>query len=41
MKNYAVILAGGVGKRMGSSLPKQFIKISGTPLIILTLKKIL
>jgi len=33
MKNVAVILAGGSGKRMGSSLPKQFLKIGGKPII--------
>lgn len=39
MKNIAVILAGGVGKRMGDvNLPKQFLEIGGIPIIILTLK---
>jgi len=33
MKNIAVILAGGSGKRMGAYLPKQFLKIAGTPII--------
>ena len=41
MKNFAVILAGGIGQRMGESLPKQFIKLSGCPIIILTLRRIL
>lgn len=41
MKNFAVILAGGVGKRVGADIPKQFIKLSDTPLIILTIRKIL
>ena len=37
--NIAVIFAGGVGKRMGNSdLPKQFIEISGKPIIIHTLE---
>ncbi len=33
MKNVAVILAGGTGKRMGANLPKQFLKIAGKPII--------
>lgn len=38
MKNVAVILAGGVGERFGSEIPKQFIKLAGKPVIIHTLK---
>ena len=42
MKKYAVILAGGTGKRMGDvKLPKQFLEICNVPIIILTIKKIL
>lgn len=42
MKKYAVILAGGTGKRMGDvKLPKQFLEICNIPIIILTIKKIL
>lgn len=33
MQNYVVLLAGGVGKRMGSSVPKQFIEVNGKPII--------
>ncbi len=33
MKNIAVILAGGTGKRMGAYLPKQFLKIAGKSII--------
>jgi len=33
MKNIAVILAGGSGKRMGAYLPKQFLKIAGRSII--------
>ncbi|PCH68646.1 MAG: 2-C-methyl-D-erythritol 4-phosphate cytidylyltransferase [Bacteroidales bacterium] len=33
MKNIAVILAGGSGKRMGRSLPKQFLILGGKPII--------
>lgn len=37
MKIDVIILAGGIGVRMGSSLPKQFIEVNGTPLIVQTL----
>lgn len=40
MKNYALILAGGVGQRMRSSgLPKQFLKVYGKPIIIYTIER--
>ncbi len=39
---FAAILAGGVGKRMERhSIPKQFIAIGGTPIMILTLREFL
>ena len=38
-KNIAVIFAGGTGSRMGSSIPKQFLKIYGKEIIIHTLEK--
>lgn len=39
---YAAILAGGIGKRMERHfIPKQFITISGTPIIILTIREFL
>lgn len=38
MKNYAIILAGGVGKRMGEDLPKQFIEVDGKPLIVYSIE---
>ena len=38
MKTYAVIIAGGVGSRMGASIPKQFINIKDKPVIIYTLE---
>lgn len=42
MKNVAILLAGGTGKRMGNlKLPKQFLEICNIPVIILTLKRIL
>jgi 2-C-methyl-D-erythritol 4-phosphate cytidylyltransferase len=34
MKKYAIIVAGGVGKRMQSYTPKQFMLLSGKPLLI-------
>lgn len=37
--NIAVILAGGVGARVGDAVPKQFIKIMGKPVIVYTLEK--
>ena len=37
--NYAVIFAGGVGKRLNNGvMPKQFLEINGTPIIIHTIK---
>lgn len=39
MKNYVVLLAGGVGKRMGASIPKQFMEVKGKPIIIHTIEK--
>ena len=39
---YAAILAGGIGKRIErTSLPKQFISVAGTPIILLTLREFL
>ena len=39
---YAAILAGGIGKRIErTSIPKQFISIAGTPIIVLTLREFL
>lgn len=38
MKNYAVILASGSGKRFGSDLPKQFAQINGKTLIELSVE---
>ena len=38
-KRYAIIVAGGSGNRMKSDLPKQFIEISGLPILMHTLKK--
>jgi len=38
MKNYVILLAGGVGKRMNSEIPKQFIKINRKPIVAYTLE---
>ncbi len=35
--NVALIFAGGIGSRMGLKTPKQFLKINGVPIIVLTL----
>ena len=39
--NFAGILAGGIGSRMESSVPKQFLKIGDTPIIVRTLNTFL
>ena len=40
--NYAIILAGGSGTRMGKTeMPKQFLKINDKPIIIYTIEKII
>lgn len=36
--NIALIIAGGVGSRMGLDIPKQFVKINDKPVIIYTLE---
>ncbi len=38
MKKYAVIVAGGTGTRMKSSLPKQFLAINNKPLLFYTIE---
>ena len=38
--NYAVILSGGVGRRMGNdALPKQYMEVNGKPVLVYTLEK--
>jgi 2-C-methyl-D-erythritol 4-phosphate cytidylyltransferase len=39
MKLYAVIVAGGSGKRMGAELPKQYLEIAGKPVLMHTLER--
>jgi 2-C-methyl-D-erythritol 4-phosphate cytidylyltransferase len=36
--NYAVIIAGGTGNRMGQDIPKQFINVYDKPVLIYTLE---
>jgi 2-C-methyl-D-erythritol 4-phosphate cytidylyltransferase len=38
MKKSVIITAGGLGKRMGSDLPKQFLVLGGKPVLIHTLE---
>lgn len=38
---YGVVLAGGVGSRMGGDKPKQYLTLKGKPVIIYTLEKFL
>jgi len=38
IKTYAIILAGGIGERMGTHSPKQFLKIAGQSVIEHTLR---
>ena len=38
MKNIALIIAGGSGKRMGLDVPKQFVNVKGKPVIIYTIE---
>ena len=38
--NFSVIItAGGIGKRMGSAIPKQFLPINGKPILLHTIEK--
>ena len=37
--NVAIILAGGVGNRMGTTTPKQYLKVRNKPIIAYTLEK--
>ncbi len=41
MKKYAVIVAGGEGQRMGSTIPKQFLVLAGKQLLWYTLQTFL
>lgn len=39
MKLYALIVAGGSGKRMGAEIPKQFLELGGRPLLMHTIER--
>jgi 2-C-methyl-D-erythritol 4-phosphate cytidylyltransferase len=39
MKLYALIVAGGSGKRMGAELPKQYLEIAGRPVLMHTIER--
>jgi 2-C-methyl-D-erythritol 4-phosphate cytidylyltransferase len=41
VKNTFIVTAGGIGKRMGADIPKQFIEICGKPIIIHTIERLL
>jgi 2-C-methyl-D-erythritol 4-phosphate cytidylyltransferase len=38
MSNIAIILAGGVGSRVGANVPKQFIDVLGKPVLVYTIE---
>ena len=35
---YAIIIAGGVGNRLGAPVPKQFVEVLGKPVIAYTME---
>lgn len=41
MKKYAIIVAGGTGRRMGNPMPKQFLLLNDKPVLYYTLKAFL
>ena len=41
MQKYAVIVAGGSGKRMGTQIPKQFLLLKGKPVLFYTIEAFL
>lgn len=41
MKKFALIVAGGVGSRMGAEVPKQFILLAGKPILFWTIQRFL
>ena len=38
MKNFALIIAGGVGARMNQDIPKQFLNVNDKPVIVYTME---
>ncbi len=39
MKRYVLIVAGGLGRRMGQATPKQFLLLNGRPILIHTIER--
>ena len=39
MSNYAIIVAGGKGLRMGGDVPKQFLPVGGKPILMRTIER--
>ena len=39
MKRYAIIVAGGSGTRFGAAMPKQFLPLLGTPILMHTVSR--
>ena len=39
MKRFAVIVAGGSGKRMGAEVPKQYLELAGRPVLMHTIER--
>jgi len=40
METHVILLAGGMGSRFGTSVPKQFVKVDDVPIIIYTLRRL-
>lgn len=41
MSRYAIIVAGGIGSRMGAARPKQFLQLGNKPILVHTIEKFL
>lgn len=39
MQLYALIVAGGAGRRLGSTIPKQFLELAGKPVLMHTIER--
>ncbi len=39
MKQFALVVAGGIGQRMKAEIPKQFLELNGRPILMHTLEK--
>ena len=37
---YCILMAGGVGNRVGAGIPKQFVEVLGKPVIAYTMQKL-